>query len=186
MNHHILSIHETIQLLNTSKEGLHQSIAEERLVEYGRNELLEKKKKPYLLLFLNQFKDLMILILLFAAIVSIAIGDIKDAILIFGIVLMNALIGFFQEYKAEKAMAALKKMSALNTLVRRNGKLIEIPTTDLVLGDIVILETGNIVPADLRLIETHSLKLEESSLTGESSVVDKQTHQLHLEKPVHQ
>lgn len=181
MNHHILSIHETIQLLNTSKEGLHQSIAEERLVEYGRNELLEKKKKPYLLLLLNQFKDLMILILLFAAIVSIAIGDIKDAILIFGIVLMNALIGFFQEYKAEKAMAALKKMSALNTLVRRNGKLIEIPTTDLVLGDIVILETGNIVPADLRLIETHSLKLEESSLTGESSVVDKQTHQLHLE-----
>lgn len=181
MNHHILSIHETQQLLNTSKNGLHQSDAEECLLENGRNELVEKRKKPFWILLLNQFKDLMILILLVAAAISITIGDVKDAVLIMSIVLMNALIGFIQEYKAEKAMAALKKMSALNSLVRRNGKLIEIATSELVIGDIVVLETGDIVPADIRLTETHSLKLEESSLTGESYATDKQTHQLHLE-----
>ena len=181
MNYHLLSIHETQQLLKTSKNGLHQSDAEERLLENGKNELVEKKKKPFWLLLLNQFKDLMIIILLVAATISIAIGDVKDAALILSIVLMNALIGFIQEYKAEKAMAALKKMSALNSLVRRNGKLIEIASSELVIGDMVILETGDIVPADIRLTETHSLKLEESSLTGESYAVDKQTHQLHLE-----
>ena len=181
MNYHLLSIHETQQLLKTSKNGLHQSDAEERLLENGKNELVEKKKKPFWLLLLNQFKDLMIIILLVAATISIAIGDLKDAALILIIVLMNALIGFIQEYKAEKAMAALKKMSALNSLVRRNGKLIEIASSELVIGDMVILETGDIVPADIRLTETHSLKLEESSLTGESYAVDKQTHQLHLE-----
>ena len=138
MNHHILSVHETQQLLNTSKNGLHQSDAEERLLENGRNELVEKKKNPFWILMLNQFKDLMILILLVAAGISIAIGDVKDAVLIISIVLMNALIGFIQEYKAEKAMAALKKMSALNSLVRRNGKLIEIATSELVIGNIVV------------------------------------------------
>lgn len=181
MNYHILSIHETQQLLNTSKDGLHQSIAEELLKKFGKNELVEKKKKPFWILLLNQFKDLMIMILLVAAAISIAIGDVKDAALILSIVLMNALIGFIQEYKAEKAMAALKKMSALNSLVRRNGSLIEIATSDLVIGDVIVLDTGSIVPADIRLTESHSLKLEESSLTGESSAVDKQTHQLHLE-----
>ena len=115
MNYHLLSIHETQQLLKTSKNGLHQSDAEERLLENGKNELVEKKKKPFWLLLLNQFKDLMIIILLVAATISIAIGDVKDAALILSIVLMNALIGFIQEYKAEKAMAALKKMSALNS-----------------------------------------------------------------------
>lgn len=109
MNYHLLSIHETQQLLKTSKNGLHQSDAEERLLENGKNELVEKKKKPFWLLLLNQFKDLMIIILLVAATISIAIGDVKDAALILSIVLMNALIGFIQEYKAEKAMAALKK-----------------------------------------------------------------------------
>jgi Ca2+-transporting ATPase len=181
MNHHILSIHEIQQLFKTSKEGLHQSDAEERLLENGRNELVEKRKRPFWILLLNQFKDLMIVILLVAAAISIAIGDVKDAALILSIVLMNALIGFIQEYKAEKAMAALKKMSALNSLVRRNGSLIEIATSDLVIGDIIILETGNIVPADIRLTESHSLKIEESSLTGESSAEDKETNQLHLE-----
>ena len=181
MNHHILTIHETQQLLNTSKEGLHQSVAEERLLENGKNELVEKKKKPFWILLLNQFKDLMILILLVAAAISIAIGDFKDAVLIMSIVLMNALIGFIQEYKAEKAIAALKKMSALNSLVRRNGNLIEIATSELVIGDIVVLESGDIVPADIRLSEVHSLKLEESSLTGESFAVDKQIHKLHME-----
>jgi Ca2+-transporting ATPase len=181
MNHHILSIHETQQLLNTSKNGLHQSVAEDRLLENGRNELVEKKKKPTWLIFFNQFKDVMILILLTAAVISIAIGHIKDAVVILIIVLLNAIIGFIQEYRAEKAMAALKKMSASNSLVRRNGSIIEIASSELVLGDIVILEAGNIVPADIRLSETHSLKIEESSLTGESNSVDKLSQALQSE-----
>jgi Ca2+-transporting ATPase len=173
MNHHILSIQETEKLLNTSKEGLHTVIAEERLVEFGKNELIEKKKMPIWMLLFNQFKDVMILILLGAAAISIAVGDIKDALVILIIVLLNALIGFVQEYNAEKAMAALKKMSALNALVRRGGQLVQVPSSNLVVGDIVILEVGNIVPADIRLTETHSLKIEESSLTGESVSADK-------------
>lgn len=109
MNHHILSIQETEKLLNTSKEGLQTVIAEERLIEFGKNELIEKKKIPIWMLLFNQFKDVMILILLGAAAISIAVGDIKDALVILIIVLLNALIGFVQEYNAEKAMAALKK-----------------------------------------------------------------------------
>lgn len=181
MNHHILSIHETQQLLKTSKNGLHQSVAEERLLENGRNELVEKKKKPTWLIFFNQFKDVMILLLLTAAVISIAIGHLKDAVVILIIVHLNALIGFIQEYRAEKAMDALKKMSASNSLVRRNGSIIEIASSKLVLGDIVILEAGNIVPADIRLSETHLLKIEESSLTGESHSVDKLTQELQSE-----
>ena len=181
MNYHTLSINETQQLLNTGKDGLNQAVAAERLLENGKNELVEKKKKPFWFLFLNQFKDLMILILLGAATIYIVLGDLKDAVLILSIVLMNAIIGFVQEYRAEKAIAALKKMSALNSMVRRNGNIIEIPTSDLVIGDIIILETGDIVPADIRLTIINSLKLDESSLTGESYAVDKQTHKLDLE-----
>ena len=175
MNHHLLSVSEIQQLLSTSKDGLHQSAAEQRLEEYGKNELIEKKKKSVWIIFFNQFKDIMILILLSAAGISVAIGDIKDAVVILIIVVLNAIIGFVQEYRAEKAMAALKKMSALNSLVRRNGDIIEVASSDLVIGDIVILEAGNIVPADIRLSETYSLKIEESSLTGESHSVDKLT-----------
>ena len=181
MNYHTLSINETQQLLNTGKDGLNQAVATERLLENGKNELVEKKKKPFWILFLNQFKDLMIIILLGAATIYIVLGDLKDAVLILSIVLMNAIIGFVQEYRAEKAIAALKKMSALNSMVRRNGNIIEIPTSDLVIGDIIILETGDIVPADIRLTIINSLKLDESSLTGESYAVDKQTHKLDLE-----
>lgn len=181
MNHHILSIHETQQLLNTSKDGLHHSVAEERLLENGKNELIEKKKKPTWIIFFNQFKDVMILILLTAAVISIAIGHLKDAVVILIIVLLNAIIGFIQEYRAEKAMAALKKMSASSSLVRRNGSIMEITSSELVLGDIVILEAGNIVPADIRLSEIYSLKIEESSLTGESHSVDKLTQELQSE-----
>lgn len=178
MNHHVLSIHETQKLLSTNSEGLHQSVAEERLKEYGKNELIEKKKKSIYLIFFNQFKDVMILILLSAAGISIAIGDTKDAIVILIIVLLNAIIGFVQEYRAEKAMAALKKMSALNAMVRRSGSTVEIASSELVIGDIVLLEVGKIVPADLRLSQTHSLKIEESSLTGESHSVDKLTQEI--------
>jgi Ca2+-transporting ATPase len=123
----------------------------------------------------------MIIILLTAAGISFVIGDLKDSVIILIIIILNAIIGFVQEYRAEKAMAALKKMSALTSRVRRNGSIIEVASTELVVGDIVVLETGNIVPADIRLSETHSLKIMESSLTGESHSVDKLTQELSSE-----
>ncbi|HQW47195.1 MAG TPA: HAD-IC family P-type ATPase, partial [Chitinophagaceae bacterium] len=175
---HLLTIHQTQQWLKTSKDGLHASVAEELLKQYGKNELVEKKKKSIWVLFLNQFKDVMIIILLTAAGISVAIGDMKDAAVILVIVFLNAVIGFVQEYRAEKAIAALKKMSALKSLVRRNGQVIEIAASDIVIGDVVLLEVGNIVPADMRMTESHSLKIEESSLTGESHTVDKLTLEL--------
>jgi Ca2+-transporting ATPase len=175
---HLLTIHQTQQWLKTSKDGLHASVAEELLKQYGKNELVEKKKKSIWLLFLNQFKDVMIVILLTAAGISVAIGDMKDAAVILVIVFLNAVIGFVQEYRAEKAIAALKKMSALKSFVRRNGQVIEIAASDIVIGDVVLLEVGNIVPADMRMTESHSLKIEESSLTGESHTVDKLTLEL--------
>lgn len=173
MTHHTLSILETQKSLYTSEDGLNQSDAKERLKKFGKNELIEKKKKSIWLIFFNQFKDVMIAILLSAAIISIIIGHTKDAAVILIIVLLNAVLGFVQEFRAEKAMVALKKMSALNAIVRRNGNNTEIASSDLTLGDVVILETGNVVPADIRLAVSNSLKIEESSLTGESHSVDK-------------
>ena len=178
MNYYLLPIKEIEQLLNTSKNGLNSTQAEERLKEFGKNELTEKKKKSVWILFLHQFKNVMIVILLIAALVSVSIGDIKDAVVILIIVLLNSIIGFVQEFKAEKAMAALKKMSASNATVRRGGNIIQIPSSEIVNGDILLLEAGNLVPADIRLTETHSLKIEEASLTGESHSVEKFTNEL--------
>lgn len=181
MNYHLLTVLETQKRLDTSSDGLQYSSIEQRLKKFGKNELIEKKKKTIWSIFFNQFKDIMIVILLAAAAISIAIGELKDAIVILIIVLLNAIIGFIQEFKVEKAMAALKKMSALNSLVRRNGNIIEIAASELVIGDIVLLEAGNIVPADIRLSEAHSLKIDESSLTGESYGSDKVTQKLSTE-----
>lgn len=173
MNYHLLTIPEILKLLQTQRAGLNNSAAEERLKEFGKNRLTEKRKKSVWALFLQQFKNVMIVILLAAAAVSIAIGEIKDAIVILIIVLLNSIIGFVQEYKAEKAMAALKKMSASVATVRRDGKIIQVEVAQIVPGDIVLLEAGNLVPADIRLMESHSLKIEEASLTGESHSAEK-------------
>lgn len=183
MNYHFLSISENFQLLNTSKQGLHHSEAEERLSQFGKNVLAEKKKASVFVLFLHQFKDVMILILLLAALISYVISDIKDAIVILIIVLLNAIIGFVQEYRAEKAMAALKKMTAFNATVRRSGNVVQLPASEIVPGDIIILEAGMSVPADIRLTETYALKIEEASLTGESNAVEKNTVVMTAENP---
>ena len=182
MNHHLLPISEIEQLFNTSEAGLNTVAAEKLLLEFGKNELAAKKKKSTIVIFLSQFKDVMIFILLAAAAVSIFIGEMNDAYVILIIVLLNAVIGFMQEYKAEKAMVALKKMSASSTIVRREGKIFEIPSIDLVPGDVVLMESGNLVPADMRLRECHSLKIEEAALTGESIAIDKITEELTEEK----
>jgi P-type Ca2+ transporter type 2C len=183
MNFHLLPLSEIQLLFNTNKNGLHSAEAEERLNQYGKNELKEKKKTSVLLLLLHQFRDVMIFILLIAAVISFLVGDIKDATVILIIVLLNSVIGFVQEYRAEKAMEALRKMAAFNATVRRGGNIVELPASELVPGDIVLLEAGMSVPADIRLTETHALKIEEASLTGESNAVEKTNEEITVENP---
>lgn len=175
------SIPDILKQLQTSEQGLSHAEAKIRLSEVGSNELQEKKKLPAWRLFLNQFKDYMIVVLLAAAILSGIMGDVTDAIIILILVLLNAIIGFMQEFKAEKAMDALKRMTITQTQVLRDNQPTIVSSTALVPGDIVIIEAGNIVPADTRLMETYSLRIDESSLTGESIPVDKNSHPLNGE-----
>ncbi|MBL7739397.1 MAG: cation-translocating P-type ATPase [Chitinophagaceae bacterium] len=173
MNWHHLALEEVIKLTGSSVNGLTEESASLKLAEYGPNELQEKKKKPAWVLFLHQFKDFMILVLLAAAIVAGIAGDLTDTIIILVIVILNAIVGFIQEYRAEKAMEALKKIAALQAQVLRNGKPLTVAASALVPGDVVLLEAGNAVPADVRLLETHSLRIDESALTGESVPAEK-------------
>ncbi|MFH1014457.1 MAG: HAD-IC family P-type ATPase, partial [Nitrospirota bacterium] len=167
--------------LQSSSKGLSSEEAQKRLLEYGPNELKEKEKRTLFMMFLDQFKDFMILVLIAAAIISGIIGELVDTIAIIVIVVLNAVIGFVQEYRAEKAMAALKKMAAQIATVIRDGKPANIPAVEIVPGDIVLLEAGKVVPADMRLIETAQLKIEEAALTGESIPVEKHIKALHDE-----
>jgi len=181
MRWHQKRIEEVIEELGSSLQGLSAEHAQKLLLEHGPNELTEKKKKTLFMMFLDQFKDFMILVLIAAAIISGIIGDASDTIAIVVIVALNAVIGFVQEYRAEKAMAMLRKMAAQYALVIRDGNPVNIPASQLVPGDVVILEAGKIVPADMRLIETAQLKAEEAALTGESLPVEKHTKPLHDE-----
>ena len=177
---------ETLQELNVNpKTGLSTEEAGQRIAKYGLNKLAEKKKKPLILVFLSNFNDPMIFILIAAALLSLGIAifnyvripeegfDIADPIIIMGVCVLNAIIGTVQENKAEKSLEALKRMSSPTCIVRRDGKLVELKAEELVPGDIVILEEGRTVPADLRLLEAINLKTDESSLTGESLPVEK-------------
>ena len=181
MSWHLKDINTVVEELGSSIQGLTLAEAEKRLQKYGLNELKEKKKKTPFMLFLGQFKDFMILVLIVAALISGWIGEPSDTIAIILIVVLNAVIGFVQEYRAEKAMAALKSMAAPFATVLRDGNPVNIPASQLVPGDIVLLEAGKIVPADLRLIESAQLKIEEAALTGESVPVEKHTEPLHDE-----
>ena len=178
MNWHRLSIAEVFELLGTSQQGLSVTAADEKLLRTGPNELQEGKKKSVAGILFSQFKDMMILILLGAAIISGIIGDLTDTIVILVIVILNAIIGFLQEYRAEKAMQALKQMAVTQARILRNGTINWLPATVLVPGDIILLEAGNAVPADVRIIESFNLKIEEAALTGESHAVDKITYAL--------
>ncbi|MDF2533294.1 MAG: calcium-translocating P-type ATPase, SERCA-type [Clostridia bacterium] len=149
-------------------EGLSGKLAEERLQKYGYNELKEKEKETLLQKVINQLKDFMVIILILASIVSMFVGEIADSLVIIAIVIVNAVLGVVQEGKAEKALDALKKMSAPNAKVLRNGKIEIVPARELVPGDIILMEAGDIIPADLRILESSNLKIEEASLTGES------------------
>jgi Ca2+-transporting ATPase len=181
MQWHRLSIPEVLKLLNTNPQGFSTIEAEEKLNQTGPNELEEGKRKSIAKMLLSQFKDVMILILLIAAIVSGFIGEFTDTIVIIVIVLLNAVLGFYQEYRADKAMQALKKMAVTQARVLRNKQITILPATQLVPGDVVMLETGNAVPADIRLTESIHLKTEEAALTGESQAVNKITHPLDID-----
>ncbi len=160
--------------LDTSlKAGLNTSEARERLEKIGPNQLKEgKKRTPWDMLF-DQFKDVLIIILLGSAVISVILGETSDAIVIGIIVLLNAALSVLQEYRAEKSLDALKKMTAPETLVVREGKRKKIPSLQLVPGDIVLLESGDRIPADLRLVEVTDMKIQEAALTGESEAVEK-------------
>jgi Ca2+-transporting ATPase len=175
MNWHTSTIEAVFKELQSDGDGLSREEVAKRMQQYGPNQLQEKKKRPAWLLFLMQFKDVMILILMVAAIVSGIAGDLKDAIVILIIIIINAIVGFVQEYRAEKALDALKKMSATNVRVRRNKQVEQIPATEVVPGDVVLMEAGDMVAADIRIMKSHALKIEEASLTGESLAVNKST-----------
>ena len=181
MHWHQKNIEEVIEELGSSLQGISAANAQKLLLEHGPNELTEKKRKTLFMMFLDQFKDFMILVLIAAAIIAGVIGDASDTIAIIVIVVLNAVIGFVQEYRAEKAMALLRKMAAQYALVIRDGNPVNIPAAQLVPGDLVILEAGKIVPADMRLIDTAQLKVEEAALTGESLPVEKHNKPLHDE-----
>ncbi|HWP11473.1 MAG TPA: HAD-IC family P-type ATPase, partial [Ramlibacter sp.] len=153
--------------------GLTQQEAEARLRQHGANELQERPQPGFLALLWDQFNNYLVIILVIAAAVSLALGEYIDSIAIMFIVALNAVVGVFQESKAEQALAALKKMAAPNATVIRDGHQIHVAGRDLVAGDIVLLEAGNFVPADLRLVQSVNLKIEEASLTGESVPVEK-------------
>lgn len=181
MNWHTMSVEDVFTFLKTSYKGITQEEAQVRLNAYGFNELKEKKKMTPLMMLLHQFTDFMILVLIAAALLSGLLGELSDTIAIIVIVVLNAIIGFVQEYRAEKAMEALKKMAAPLATVIREGTPVNIPAREIVPGDIVLLEAGKIIPADLRLIEAAQLKIEEAALTGESVPVEKQTQQINEE-----
>lgn len=178
MNWHLLPLSEIAQLLQTTPSGLNEVSAQERLCENGKNQIEDTKKKTVFRMIISQLTDFMILILIAAAIISGIIGDVTDTIIILAIVILNAIVGFIQEYRAEKAMEALKNMAANHARIMREGKIIDVPASDLVPGDVVVLEAGNVIPADIRFFETHQIKIDESALTGESNNVEKNTEEL--------
>ena len=164
---------EVLQEQKTSPNGLSQQEAEKRKETFGPNTLVEEKKKSALVVFLEQFKDLLVIILIIAAIISLVSQQGESTIVIFAVIILNAILGTVQHFKAEKSLASLKAMSAPTAKVMRDGVRVEIPSEEIVPGDIVLLEAGDLVVADGRIIENFSLKVNESSLTGESEGVDK-------------
>jgi Ca2+-transporting ATPase len=170
---HSLDVEETLKALNAQPTGLTQDEAKKRLAQYGPNELKKEKRASPIKMFLGQFTDLLIIILLIATALSLAIGEVVDAIVIMAIVAATAVLGFVEEYRSEKAVEALKKMTAPVATVLRDGKEERIAATEVVPGDILLLYTGDKVPADARLIESVNLKVDEAPLTGESSPVNK-------------
>ncbi|MEM3404323.1 MAG: cation-translocating P-type ATPase [Nitrososphaeria archaeon] len=168
-----LETSEVLKSFQSRSEGLTEDEAEERLVKYGKNEILREKVTPPWKIFLEQFKNVLIILLIGATALSLLVGELLDAIVIFAIVVASAGLGFFQEYRSEKAVQLLKKLAAPSATVIRDGREKVISSTEIVPGDIVVLRAGDKVPADTRLIEVFNLKIDEAPLTGESTPVEK-------------
>ncbi|MDD5700602.1 MAG: HAD-IC family P-type ATPase [Dehalococcoidales bacterium] len=175
---HSTSAETVLQMLDSRRSGLTAGEVKERLVNYGPNELQTKKRTSPILVFLKQFLSPLIYVLLLAVILSIVLGHLLDAGVIAVAILVGAIIGFVQETRAQKAMEALIRMAAPKATVRRGAKVMDVPTREIVPGDIILLESGDKVPADARLIELSNLKVSESALTGESMPVEKHTRAL--------
>lgn len=167
------SYEDVLKQFNVSKSGLSENQVKENLDKYGYNQLTEKKKQTVMQVFLSQFKDLLVIILIIAAIISMATGNVESTLVIFAVIILNAILGTVQHFKAEQSLDSLKALSAPSAKVYRNGKKIEIQSKEIVPGDILILEAGDMVAADGRIVENFSLQVNESSLTGESESVNK-------------
>jgi P-type Ca2+ transporter type 2C len=165
---------------NRAAGGLAADEAARRLEQYGENRLLEAVPRPQWLKFLDQFKNFLVIVLLFAALLAWTVGELKDSLVILVVVVFNACLGFYQEHRAERTLAALKQMLAASARVRRAGQIIELDTALLVPGDIVLLEAGDRIPADGRLLAAHALEIDEAALTGESHAVGKSTGALDI------
>ena len=178
-----LETKEVLNKLKTDEGGLSPEEAVLRKTQYGSNELIDRGIKSPWAIFWEQLTGIMVVILIISAVISLVLGEYTDAIVILIIVILNAGLGFTQEYRAEQAMAALKRMSVPQVRVRRAGHIVEMPARELVPGDIVLLEAGNAIPADGRLIESANLRVQEAVLTGESEAVEKSTEAIHKETP---
>ncbi len=183
-NYYLLTKDEVLNEFNVTMQGHSRERADLLLQEKGANVLQEGKRKSTLQVFLSQFADLLVIILIIAAVISMISGNTESTIVIFAVILMNAILGTVQHKKAEKSLESLKSLSSPNAKVIRNGQKIEIPSRDVVPGDIVLLEAGDMVVADGRILENFSLQVNESSLTGESTNVDKQQTDLSEEAPL--
>ncbi len=170
--------------MDSKEEGLSRQEAKHRLQEYGENALQEGKKKSALQVFAEQFKDLLVIILLIAAVISMVSGNVESTIVIIAVLIMNAILGTVQHEKAQKSLESLKSMSAPNAKVMRDGQKVEIPAREVVPGDILLLEAGDLTAADGRILNQYSLQVNESSLTGESANVDKEEEAISEEVPL--
>lgn len=184
LNFHTLNVDETLKVVQSRRSGLTSEEVKERLVNYGPNELQAGKKESPVLIFLKQLASPLVYVLLLAVVLSIILAHFLDAVVIAIAILVGAVIGFVQETRAQKAMEALISMAAPKASVRRDGKVMEVPTREIVPGDMVLLESGDKVPADARLIDLSSLKVSEAALTGESMPVDKHTRVLDEATPI--
>lgn len=180
---HAQSVENILEELSSKKSGLSKEQAEMKLKEYGKNELAEKKKTSLIIIFLSQFRSFLIYILILAAVISLLIGHTVDFYVILLVILFNSIIGFTHEYKAEKSIKELKKMVVAYSKVYRDGGLVQIPSSELVPGDILFLEEGDKIGADARIIESKNLQCVESSLTGESFPVEKDIKVLPVKTP---
>jgi len=183
-DYYLLSKERLLDQFSTSMQGYSKEHAEALLKEHGENVLQEGKRKSTLQVFLSQFADLLVIILVAAAVISMLSGNTESTIVIFAVILLNAILGTVQHKKAEKSLDSLKSLSSPNAKVIRNGQKIEIPSKNVVPGDILLLEAGDMVVADGRILENFSLQVNESSLTGESTNVDKQDTDIVEELPL--